>query len=108
MRNKVAVGCSLLFAFTLLGAQSEHPEDKCTPREDDAKGYLLKICRHIVKNKIDVSPADPNRYRIKGVYESKYEDREAYLIELDCCYMGDRAFIDKKTGEVLAFALGIK
>ncbi len=108
LRNKVPFGCSLLLTLTLLGAQSTRPEGKCTPRHEDTKGYLLKICRYVVKNEINVSPADPNKYRIKGIYEQKGEGKDVYMIELDCCYMGDRAYIDKKTGEVVDFHLGIK
>jgi hypothetical protein len=107
MRLKV-LGCALFFSLALLGGQSAARVDKCTPRGDDPKGYLLKICRYIVNNKIDVAPADPNKYKIKGIHDSKYEDKEAYMVELDCCYMGDIAYIDKKSGEVIAFELGIK
>ena len=32
--------------------------------------------------------------------------RPVYIIFLDCCGMGDRAFIDAATGEVLRYSLG--
>jgi hypothetical protein len=52
----------------------------------------------------DVSPADPNRYRI-----TRLEDgREVVRVFLDCCYLGDVAIIEKQSGAVLMFRPGAK
>lgn len=79
---------------------------KCVPREDDITGYLLKICQYIEINNLAVRPADPTKYMIKKI-ESNWEKGEEILtVYLDCCFMGDRAYVNKKTGEIINFKVG--
>jgi hypothetical protein len=70
----------------------------------DPGGYLEKICRYLVKNDRNVSPATPNTYKISRVEELG----DTIRVHLDCCYMGDVATLDKKTGEVTGFRAGAK
>lgn len=78
----------------------------CAPRDDDPEGYLFKICNYIKAHDIDVSPANPAKYSIIKIEEGQHQEQEVLIIYLDCCYMGDRAFVDKKSGEVVDFSLG--
>jgi hypothetical protein len=82
--------------------------DRCDPRPDDPTGYLQPICQHILANNIDVSPANPNGYRIKRVEARVEGGREVFWVFLDCCYLGDIAVIDKESGAVLSFRPGAK
>lgn len=70
----------------------------------DADGYLEKICRYLVKTGTDVSPSMPDAYSISRVETQK----DTIVVHLDCCYMGDIAYIDKGTGEVRSFRVGAK
>ncbi len=82
--------------------------DRCDARPDDPTGYLQPICQHILANNIDVSPADPNDYRIKHMEDRVEDGREIVWVFLDCCYLGDIAVIDKESGAVLSFRPGAK
>jgi hypothetical protein len=68
----------------------------------DPGGYLEKICRYLVKTKLNVAPGVPNAYRIDRIDASG----DTIRVYLNCCYMGDVATIDKKTGEVTGFEPG--
>jgi hypothetical protein len=80
----------------------------CQIQNPDPDGYLVKICKYLEenKNKIPISPAIPSKYNIERISEGSYQGREVFIIELDCCYMGDIAYIDKETKEVIGFELG--
>lgn len=87
---------------------------ECEIKEPDPDGYLLKICKYIKENEIDVSPADPIKYNIESIEEGQYSRFEGdeyivtdvLVIRLDCCYMGDLAYVDKETKEVIGFSPG--
>ena len=79
---------------------------ECAPRDDDPTGYLVKICQYLVATDTVYVEIDPNEYNIEQI-ESHIEDgREVLWVHLDCCYMGDIAFIDAETGEVIGFSPG--
>lgn len=88
----------------------------CVIENPDPDGYLLKICKYLRAHEdtIDISPADPTKYNIKSIEEGEYSrwegneqvTTEAIIIRLDCCYMGDIAYIDKATKEVIGFSPG--
>jgi len=80
--------------------------NSCPPRPDDATGYLVAICEYLLENQIDVSPGKPQTYNILRIEEIDSDAGVIVVVYLDCCYMGDRAQINKKTGDVLSFQLG--
>ena len=94
----------LLFASYLTSAES----DICQQVVDDKNGYLKKICQHIVKNKINISPGKAHQYQIKNVINITENGKNYVEVQLSCCYMGDRAVIDPETGKVIRFSLGSK
>ena len=86
----------------------------CVRSQNDSNGYLFEICNYIKKNKIDVG-IDPTKYNIEKIEELNCSERnlpiqckgeKVLVIYLDCCYMGDTAYIDKETEEVIWFNLG--
>lgn len=79
---------------------------ECPLRDNDPGGYLTLICRYVHDNNLDVKPADPAVYQIKEIEESFQNARTVATVSLNCCGMGDRAVIDKETGEVLSFQAG--
>jgi hypothetical protein len=88
-------------------------DDECIIENPDPYGYLLKICNYIKENGIDVSPADPTKYKVQKVENVKYykngkdsEPIDAVFVKLDCCYIGDVAYFDKETGEIIKFKAG--
>jgi hypothetical protein len=91
-----------------LYASSQANATECISREDDPEGYLFKICTYIKEQNLDVSPGYPDAYNIRKIEEGEHQGREVFTIYLDCCYMGDIAYIDKQSGEVIDFRLGPK
>jgi hypothetical protein len=87
---------------------SSASEQRCALRPDDPQGYLLMICQYITAHKIDVSPANPQTYHVREMHEVVENQRQLVVILLDCCYTGDRAWIDLQTSEVIRFQLGNK
>jgi hypothetical protein len=83
-------------------------KEECNIENPDPDGYLLKICEYLKEHKdtIFIEPADPTKYNIESIEEGEYEGRDVYVIRLDCCHMGDIAWIDKETKEVISFSPG--
>ena len=69
--GSLAVAALLLVALAAYLSLRPAP---CGPRADDPQQYLLRICEHVRANNIDVSPADPGRYRIKRLDEGAADD----------------------------------
>jgi hypothetical protein len=102
-RYLLAVLAIVLLAGAGLWAWLAPPSTECTPKPDDPDQHLVRICRYLRANEIDVSPGSPNGYRIRAI-EDRVEDGHPVLwVFLSCCYMGDVAVIDKATGEVIRF-----
>lgn len=82
--------------------------ENCKIENPDPEDYLIKICNYLEKNKdtIDITPADPKKYKIKSIKEGKYSTTDAIIVSLDCCYMGDIAYFDKDTKEIIGFQVG--
>jgi len=81
--------------------------DECIIKNPDPDGYLLKICKYLQEHKDTIIPnKNPNEYNIKEVEEGVYQDKNVLVIRLDCCFMGDLAYVDKETDEVIGFSPG--
>ena len=91
------------------------PSNECVIKEPDPDGYLLKICRYLREHEETIIPnKEPDDYSIISIEEGKYSRFEGdeyivtdvLVIRLDCCYMGDLAYVDKETKEVIGFSPG--
>ncbi len=82
------------------------PETERCAYDDDPQGYLTALCRYVLENDIDVSPADPFSYSIKHIEEQTSGDKSLIWVFLNCCGMGDIAIFDKETGEIVEFRVG--
>lgn len=74
----------------------------CKKSEDDTDDYLYKICMYL-KEKGDKS-FQPCKYKVTKITESTYEGKKAIEVVLNCCYMGDRAYFDPQTKELITFS----
>jgi hypothetical protein len=74
----------------------------CKSGANDADDYLYKICSYL-KSKGDIS-FQPCRYKVSKITESAYNGKKAIEVYLNCCYMGDRAYFDPQTKELISFA----
>ncbi|MFN8445579.1 MAG: hypothetical protein U0175_32610 [Caldilineaceae bacterium] len=85
---------------------AERAGSTCPPASKDADGYLQKICVSLRANGLDVSPGKPSQYEIVAREEMVMNGRSVIQLRLNCCYMGDLAYIDKITGTVIDFQAG--
>ncbi len=92
--------CAILGAYLYISTQT------CLLVHSDPNGYLYKICEYVHKHQIPVG-INPANYNIRRLVERTSEDGKPTIeVWLDCCYMGDAAIFDRKTGEIRAFHLG--
>ncbi len=66
---------------------------------------MVRIGEYLNENQIWVGPF--HTFEIDEVIETEEEGRQIIVILLDCCGTGDRAAIDKETGEVIFYAKGV-
>jgi hypothetical protein len=76
----------------------------CSPRPDDPEEYYVKVCEYLNENQIWVGKF--HTFGIEEILETEEEGREIIVILFTCCGTGDRAALDKETGEVLFYSLG--
>ena len=82
---------------------------ECEIKNPDPDGYLLKICKYLQEHKDTIIPnKNPDEYSIKEFEEGEYQGKDVLVIRLDCCYMGDLAYVDKEAKEVIGFSPGDK
>lgn len=105
MKKWPGIWLALLIALTFCVACGGRSA-KCKPREDDPDGTLLKICEYLVTQDIDVSPGHPAKYHILRTEVGEYQGQQAVVVYLDCCYMGDVAYLDSNTEDVIGFRIG--
>jgi len=99
----VLVGVFFYFIYPYFVNQT----DECEIKNPDPDGYLLKICKYLQEHKDTVIPnKNPSEYSIKEFEEGEYQGKDVLVIRLDCCYMGDLAYVDKETKEVIGFSPG--
>ena len=92
-------------------------QNDCIVENPDSDGYLVKICKYLKAHEDTIiTSEDPTKYNIKSIEDGEYQKIEngkeimtkAIIVRLDCCYMGDIAYIDKETKEVIGFSVGDK
>lgn len=116
--HPVALAASMVFA--LLSLASCHPglmdevfaprpdgafRYDCSPRPDDPEGYVVKVCEYLNERQIWVGRNGD--LRIAEFTETGMEGRDVLVIWFACCGTGDSAAIDKETGEVIGYSLGV-
>jgi hypothetical protein len=77
----------------------------CSPRPNDLEGYVVKICEYLNENQIWVGRNAA--LTVSQIIEQEVDGREIIIVLFSCCGTGDSASIDKETGEVLGYSLGI-
>ncbi len=92
--------------FCLDKKQSDISECACKHGDDDPDDYLFKICEHI---KMEDRYSDlPCRYSIRQITKDSIDSRLAIKVELTCCYLGDIAFFDAQTKDLIKLYYGPK
>jgi hypothetical protein len=77
----------------------------CSQRPDDPEGYLVAVCEYLNENQIWVGRNAG--LTVSDVLEKEIDGRQVIVLLFSCCGTGDSAAIDKETGEVLGYDLGI-
>lgn len=80
-------------------------ECKCEPKSDDSNGYLYKVCIYLKERGEKYSDA-PCNYGIRSIEEDTLNGKKVVRVDLNCCYLGDRAFFDPATKELIDFRYG--
>ncbi len=111
----VAVAVLLAVAILLIKAYLNPPNDPIAQpnsQEQDAnpqhREYLTKIVAYLKENNIDISPGNPDTIKINSIENGEYEGEPALIAYMNCCYLGDMAFINEATKEVVGYKLGPK
>lgn len=81
-------------------------ECECKRRKDDASDYLYKVCIYMKKK--DRYSDLPCRYNIKNIEEDSLGGRPIVKVELTCCYLGDVAYFDRETNDLISVSFGAK
>jgi hypothetical protein len=77
----------------------------CSPRDNDPEGYVVKICEYLNEKQIWVG-RNAN-LEVAEIVEGEMDGRKVIIIRFSCCGTGDSAAIDKETGEVIGYNMGI-
>lgn len=78
----------------------------CVHDEYDSNDYLFKICTYI-KNK-DPYTDLPCRYQVKSIEEDTLEGRAVTKVALSCCFLGDVAYFDPSSKELIGISYGAR
>lgn len=92
--------------FCLTRKASHIRECKCIHDESDQLDYLFKICNYLKAQ--DRYSDLPCRYRIKNVVSDTLAGRAVTKVQLTCCYLGDVAYFDGQTNEIISVSYGGK
>lgn len=75
-------------------------------KEDQNQRYLSKIRRYVVEHNLKISLADPAKYDVLRTEAGEYRGKTIIIVYLNCCFTGDKAYLDRETEEVVGFQLG--
>lgn len=92
--------------FCLSRKASDIRECSCIRDAGDPHDYLFKICNYIKAQ--DRYSDLPCRYRIKNVVSDTLAGRLVTKVQLTCCYLGDVAYFDVQTKEIISVSYGGK
>ena len=90
--------------FCLSKKPSDIEKCACSKKNDDPDNYLYKICNKL-KSEGDNS-SFPCKYSIKEIGVSIFEGKEVIKVELNCCSVGDVAYFDLLSKELIHFKHG--
>lgn len=82
-------------------------ECKCEPKNDDSNGYLYKVCLYLKERGEKYSDV-PCNYEIRSIEADTLNGKKVVRVDLNCCYLGDRAFFDPATKELIDFSYGAR
>lgn len=92
--------------FCLGKKRNDVAKTECAHKKDDPDGYLYKICEYLtLHNKYETLPS---RYRIRSVKMDTLKGQQVIAVELTCCYLGDIAYFDPVSKELLSLKYGAK
>jgi hypothetical protein len=77
----------------------------CSPRPEDPEGYVVRVCEYLNERQIWVGRN--GALQVAEITEMEMEGRDVIVIRFACCGTGDSAAIDKETGEVIGYSLGV-
>lgn len=100
LRNSAII---VIILVALVTAWYYNPYAPCPSADADPDGYLRIICQYIREKGINVSPAVPARYKIRKIIERQENGRRVFVVQLNCCCMGDMVTIDAETKTVINF-----
>ncbi len=92
--------------FCLNKKEADISECGCMRRENDPDDYLVKICHYLKAT--DRYTDLPCRYDLKKISMDTLDGKTVTKVELTCCYLGDVAYFDRKTKELLTISYGAK
>ncbi|ALI98312.1 hypothetical protein [Rufibacter tibetensis] len=89
----------------LVEPKREITECKCELKEDDVNGYLYKVCIYLKEQESKYSDV-PCTYGVRNIVADTLDGRNVIRVDLNCCYLGDRAYFDPATKELIDFSYG--
>ncbi len=92
--------------FCLSKKRSDIAKTDCAHRKEDPDGYLYKICEYLTLN--NKYSTLPSRYNIRSVKMDTLNRQEVIAVELTCCYLGDIAYFDPVSKDLLSLKYGAK
>lgn len=92
--------------FCLTKAEKDIRECNCEHKNDDVNDYLFKVCDYLTK----IDPYSPSacRYEIREISTDTLDGKVVTKVELSCCYLGDVAYFDINTKDLISISYGAK
>ena len=93
----------LILATFHLTSCNSHCDCESVDRKAKDGEMNYKICNYIVDHKLITKQENPCDYKVKEIINDTLEGKPIYRVTLTCCSMGDQAFIDKNSNEVIGY-----
>ncbi|MGC3945585.1 MAG: hypothetical protein QM762_13880 [Chryseolinea sp.] len=90
--------------FCLNKEQLDIHECECKHDDSDPNDYLFKICEFV--KAADKFSDLPCRYHIRNVDTTLFKGENMIKVSLTCCYLGDEAYFDPVTKEIVDMYYG--